>query len=68
VENPRLGHRILLAGLIPAASKAETGSIIRAAFAQQKVVCYVLIVAASSEGKQYVLFTPEDEFGLMVGH
>jgi hypothetical protein len=50
------------------ASKAETGSIIRAAFAQQKVVCYVLIVAASSEGKQYVLFTPEDEFGLMVGH
>jgi hypothetical protein len=58
----------LLAGLIPAASKAETGSIIRAAFAQQKVVCYVLIVAASSEGKQYVLFTAEDEFGLMVGH
>jgi hypothetical protein len=52
---------------IPAASNAETVSIIRAAFAQEKVVCYVLIVAASSEGKQFVLFTAEDEFGLMVG-
>ena len=52
---------------IPAASNAETASIIRATFAQEKVVCYVLIVAASSEGKQFVLFTAEDEFGLMVG-
>ena len=42
-------------------------SIIRATFAQEKVVCYVLIMAASSEGKQLVLFTAEDEFGLMVG-
>ena len=41
--------------------------MIRAAFAQQKVVCYVLIVTASSEGKQFVLFTAEDEFGLMGG-
>ena len=41
--------------------------MIRAAFAQEKVVCYVLIVAASSKGKQFVLFTAEDEFGLMVG-
>ena len=31
------------------------------------MVCYVLIVAASSKGKQFVLFTAEDEFGLMVG-
>ena len=53
---------------IPAASNAETVSMIRAAFAQEKVVCYVLIIAASSEGKQFVLFTAEDEFGLMVGH
>ena len=53
---------------IPAASNAETVSMIRAAFAQEKVVCYVLIMAASSEGKQFVLFTAEDEFGLMVGH
>jgi hypothetical protein len=52
---------------IPAASNAETVSMIRAAFAQEKVVCYVLIVTASSEGKQFVLFTAEDEFGLMVG-
>jgi hypothetical protein len=53
---------------IPAASNAETVSMIRATFAQEKVVRYVLIVAASSEGKQFVLFTAEDEFGLMVGH
>jgi hypothetical protein len=53
---------------IPAASNAGTASMIRAAFAQEKVVCYILIVAASSEGKQFVLFTAEDEFGLMVGH
>ena len=52
---------------IPAASNAGTASMIRAAFAQEKVVCYVLIVAASSKGKQFVLFTAEDEFGLMVG-
>ena len=52
---------------ISAASNAETVSMIRAAFAQEKVVCYILIVAASAEGKQFVLFTAEDEFGLMVG-
>ena len=52
---------------IPAASNAETVSMIRATFAQENVVCYVLIVTASSEGKQFVLFTAEDEFGLMVG-
>jgi hypothetical protein len=50
---------------IPGASNAETVSMIRATFAQEKVVCYVLIVTASSEGKQFVLFTAEDEFGLM---
>jgi hypothetical protein len=42
--------------------------MIRAAFAQEKVVCYLLIVSASSEGKQFILFTAENEFGLMVGH
>jgi hypothetical protein len=52
---------------IPGASNAEMASIIRATFAQEKVVCYVLIMAASSEGKQFVLFTAEDESGLMVG-
>jgi hypothetical protein len=52
---------------IPGASNAETVSMIRATFAQEKVVCYVLIVTASSEGKQFVLFTAEDEFGLMGG-
>jgi hypothetical protein len=52
---------------IPGASNAATVSMIRATFAQEKVVCYVLIVTASSEGKQFVLFTAEDEFGLMGG-
>jgi hypothetical protein len=52
---------------LPAASNAETVSMIRATFAQEKVVSYVLIVIASSEGKQFILFTAEDEFGLMVG-
>ena len=42
-------------------------SFIRATFAHKKVVCYVLTVAASSEGKHLVLFTAEDESGLMVG-
>ena len=41
--------------------------MIRATFAQQKVVSYVLTVAASSEGKQFVLFSAEDETGMMVG-
>jgi hypothetical protein len=41
--------------------------MIRATFAQHKVVCYVLTVAASSEGKQLVLFSAEDESGMMVG-
>jgi hypothetical protein len=52
---------------IPAASSADIISMIRATFAHQKVVCYVLTVAASSEGKHLVLFTAEDESGLMVG-
>jgi hypothetical protein len=37
-------------------------------FLQNNVVCYVLTLAAVSKGKQLVLFTAEDEFGLMVGH
>ena len=36
-------------------------------FAHQKVVCYVLTVAASSEGKRFVLCSAEDETGMMVG-
>jgi hypothetical protein len=52
---------------IPAASKAETASMIRAIFAQQKVVSYVLTMAAYSEGKQFVLFSAEDETGMMFG-
>jgi hypothetical protein len=39
----------------------------RAIFAQQKVVSSVLTVAASSEGKQFVLFSAGDETGMMVG-
>jgi hypothetical protein len=41
---------------------------IRTLFQQNNVVCYVLTLAAVSKGKQFVLFTAEDEFGLMVGH
>jgi hypothetical protein len=52
---------------VPATSNAETVTMIRATFAQQKVVSYVLTVAASSEGKQFVLFSAEDETGMMVG-
>ena len=52
---------------IPAASSADMFSMIRATFAHHKVVRYVLTVAASSEGKHFVLFTAEDESGLMVG-
>ena len=52
---------------IPGASNAETVAMMRATFAQQKVVSYVLTVAASSEGKQFVLFSAEDETGMMVG-
>jgi hypothetical protein len=40
---------------------------IRTLFQQNNVVCYVLTLAAFSKGKQFVLFTAEDEFGLMVG-
>jgi hypothetical protein len=40
----------------------------RTLFLQNNVVCYVLTLAAVSKGKQLVLFTAEDEFGLMVGH
>src|SRR5215831_17096559 len=52
---------------IPAATNAETVSMIRATFAQHKVVSYVLTVAASSEGKQFVLFSAEDQTGMMIG-
>ena len=41
--------------------------MIRAIFAQHKVVRYVLTVAASCEGKHLVLFTAEDQSGLKVG-
>jgi hypothetical protein len=40
---------------------------IRTLFQQNNVVCYVLTLAAVSKGRQFVLFTAEDEFGLMVG-
>jgi hypothetical protein len=60
------GSRFAFEPILPA-SNAEMVSMIRAAFAQEKVVCYILIVAACSEGKQFVLFIAEDEFGLMVG-
>jgi hypothetical protein len=52
---------------IPAGSGAEMSSMIRATFAHHKVVRYVLTVAASSEGKRLVLFSAEDESGMMVG-
>jgi hypothetical protein len=52
---------------IPAGSSADMFSMIRATFTHHKVVCYVLTVAASSEGKHLVLFSAEDETGLMVG-
>jgi hypothetical protein len=52
---------------IPAGSGAEMFSTIRATFAHHKVVRYVLTVAASSEGKQLVLFSAEDQSGMMVG-
>ena len=51
----------------PAASNAETASMMRATFAEHKVICYVLTVAASSEGKRFVLFTAKHETGIMVG-
>ena len=42
---------------------------IRTLFLQHNVVCYVLTLAAVSKGKQYVLFSAEDESGTMVvGH
>ena len=42
---------------------------IRTLFLQHNVVCYVLTLPAVSEGKQYVLFSAEDESGpMMVGH
>jgi len=42
---------------------------IRTLFLQPNVVCYVLTLPAVSEGKQYVLFSAEDESGTMVvGH
>jgi hypothetical protein len=40
---------------------------IRTLFLQNNVVCYVLTLAAISKGRQLVLFTAEDESGLMVG-
>ena len=44
-------------------------ALIRTLFLQHNVVCYVLTLGAVSEGKQYVLFSAEDETGTMVvGH
>jgi hypothetical protein len=44
-------------------------ALMRALFLQHNVVCYVLTMGAVSEGKQYVLFSAEDESGpMMVGH
>jgi hypothetical protein len=43
-------------------------ALIRTLFLQHHVVCYVLTLGAVSEGKQYVLFSAEDESGpMMVG-
>jgi hypothetical protein len=52
---------------IPGATNTETVAMIRTTFAQHKVVCYVLTVAASSEGKQLVVFSAEDQSGMMFG-
>ena len=52
---------------VPGANNTETVAMIRATFAQHKVVCYVLTVAASSEGKQLVVFSAEDQSGMMFG-
>jgi len=52
---------------IPEGSNAETVSMIRASFAQHKIVSYVLTVAASSESKQFAMFSAEDKSGMMVG-
>src|SRR2546423_7581530 len=41
---------------------------IKTLFLHHNVVRYVLTLAAISQGKQFVLFTAEDETGLMVGH
>jgi|SRR5947207_805435 hypothetical protein len=46
----------------------QTIAQIKTLFLQHDVVRYVLTLAAISEGKQFVLFTAEDESGLMVGH
>jgi hypothetical protein len=43
-----------------------TVALIRTLFLQHNVVCYVLTLFAVSEGKQYVLFSAEDESGTMV--
>ena len=40
---------------------------IKTQFLQHDVVCYVLTLGAVSEGKQYVLFSAEDESGTMIG-
>jgi hypothetical protein len=41
---------------------------IRTLFQHNNVVCYVLTLAAVSKGKQFLLFTAEDEFGCGGGH
>ena len=44
-------------------------ALIRTLFLQHNVVCYVLTLPAVFEGKQYLLFSAEDESGTMVvGH
>jgi hypothetical protein len=52
--------------LIERASSDAAVALIRTLFLQHNVVCYVLTPAAVSEGKQYVLFSAEDESGPMV--
>jgi hypothetical protein len=49
------------------ADNAQAIAEIKTIFLQYNVVCYVLTLAAVSGGKQFVLFTAEDETGLMVG-
>jgi hypothetical protein len=41
-------------------------ALMRTLFLQHNVVCYVLTLAAASKGKQYLLFSAEDESGPMV--
>ena len=48
--------------------KDQTIAQIKRLFLQHNVVRYVLTLAAVSQGKQFVVFTAEDESGHTVGH